>query len=176
MELINLPNIISVSRLPLAVLTVYFLGTVWSYVFFALIMFSDFLDGFLARRYKMVSTAGALIDNLFDRAAVMIVFITLFVINELPYYFLVVFFLKDFFNLLASLYLIFGKLTKIVPIKSRLAGKISINLQFLLMIFLLINKIEWAYYTLWPLLVISIIAIGDYVSNYYHQTSLSFKK
>ena len=67
----NLPNLVSLSRL---VLAVAFVAIADDGVRVALIVaagFTDFLDGWLARRHKTFSSMGALIDPIADRAFVL---------------------------------------------------------------------------------------------------------
>ncbi len=67
----NLPNLVSLSRL---VLAVAFVAIADDGVRVALVVaagFTDFLDGWLARRHKTFSSMGALIDPIADRAFVL---------------------------------------------------------------------------------------------------------
>ena len=67
----NLPNSISLSRLLLAFLFVAISG-VWQRIALILIAgFTDVLDGWLARRSRTASVAGALIDPIADRLFVL---------------------------------------------------------------------------------------------------------
>jgi CDP-diacylglycerol---glycerol-3-phosphate 3-phosphatidyltransferase len=77
----NLPNKLTISRF---VLTVAFLAVMFSKVRFhetiALVLFiaggiSDFLDGFLARRHKLITNFGILMDPLADKIMVCSAFI-----------------------------------------------------------------------------------------------------
>lgn len=72
----NLPNIISLSRIPLVFLIVgclYIPGSLGAFLAFALFVVgsvSDWLDGFLARKYHLVSDFGKLMDALTDKVFV----------------------------------------------------------------------------------------------------------
>lgn len=67
----NLPNSISLSRLLLAFLFVA-MGGVWQRTALILVAgFTDVLDGWLARRSRTASVAGALIDPIADRVFVL---------------------------------------------------------------------------------------------------------
>ena len=66
----NLPNSISLSRLLLAFLFVA-IGGIWQRVALILVAgFTDVLDGWIARRSRTASVAGALIDPIADRVFV----------------------------------------------------------------------------------------------------------
>ena len=86
----NLPNKLTVSRF---VLTVAFLGVMFSRVRFhetiALVLFvaggiSDFLDGLLARRHKLITNFGILMDPLADKIMVCSAFIAFVGLNWIP--------------------------------------------------------------------------------------------
>ena len=86
----NLPNKLTVSRF---ILTVAFLSVMFSRVPFhetiALALFlaagvSDFLDGALARRRKLITNFGILMDPLADKIMVCSAFIAFVGLNLLP--------------------------------------------------------------------------------------------
>jgi CDP-diacylglycerol---glycerol-3-phosphate 3-phosphatidyltransferase len=71
----NLPNLISLVRVfmvPLLFLVFYHpspLRNLWAAGIFAVASLTDFLDGYLARRWKLSSALGLLSNNLFPWAA-----------------------------------------------------------------------------------------------------------
>lgn len=83
----NLPNKLTISRFAL---TIAFLAVMFSRVRFhetiALVLFiaggvSDFLDGYLARRYKLITNFGILMDPLADKVMVCSAFIAFVGVN-----------------------------------------------------------------------------------------------
>jgi len=83
----NLPNKLTISRF---VLTIAFLAVMFSQVFFretiALVLFivggvTDFLDGYLARRHKLITNFGILMDPLADKVMVCSAFIAFVGLN-----------------------------------------------------------------------------------------------
>lgn len=68
----NLPNTLSVVRMCLIPLFIvaYFLSPVWAVVVFVLAAFTDFLDGYIARKYNMVTDLGKLLDPMADKVLV----------------------------------------------------------------------------------------------------------
>lgn len=90
LETMNLPNIISLSRIPLVFLIVgclYIPGTVGAFLAFFLFVLgsvSDWLDGFLARKYNLVSDFGKLMDALTDKVFVVGTCVALLPTKVLP--------------------------------------------------------------------------------------------
>ena len=78
-----IPNILTFSRAALTILIVvlFFLEFpnkfVWIFGIFALATFTDFLDGFLARRWKVESTFGKVFDSLFDKILTLVMYMLL---------------------------------------------------------------------------------------------------
>jgi CDP-diacylglycerol--glycerol-3-phosphate 3-phosphatidyltransferase len=80
----NVPNILSISRLLATVLVFIFIlvNQPWAYiigtVLFVLASVTDYLDGYLARKYKVVSSLGVFLDLTADKvfvAAILIAFV-----------------------------------------------------------------------------------------------------
>ncbi|GHO43598.1 CDP-diacylglycerol--glycerol-3-phosphate 3-phosphatidyltransferase [Ktedonospora formicarum] len=79
----NVPNILSISRL-ISTVIVFILILVnqqWAYlvgtVLFALSAFTDYFDGYLARRYNLVSSLGVFLDLTADKVFVVAILIAL---------------------------------------------------------------------------------------------------
>src|SRR5947209_13348863 len=92
----NLPNKLTISRF---ILTIAFLGVMVSQVPFhqtiALILFiaggiSDFLDGYIARRDKLITNFGILMDPLADKIMVCSAFIAFVGLNLMPAWMVVI--------------------------------------------------------------------------------------
>jgi cardiolipin synthase len=68
----SLPNLVSLSRLPMAAMFPFFSGVQERLLLIAAAAVTDFLDGYLARRRKETSRLGALLDPVADRCFVII--------------------------------------------------------------------------------------------------------
>jgi CDP-diacylglycerol--glycerol-3-phosphate 3-phosphatidyltransferase len=85
-ESLNLPNLITISRLALAVVLFAMIDAGgWPLVSAALFVFAastDFIDGWLARRYGQVTTLGRILDPFVDKIIVCGTFLCLLVPGE----------------------------------------------------------------------------------------------
>lgn len=58
--------------------------------------FTDFLDGYIARRYQMVTALGTVLDPLADKLMLLTVLITLNISGTLPLWVVVLIVVKDY--------------------------------------------------------------------------------
>ena len=86
----NLPNIITLSRIPFLFIIVGLLYMPWpgaatlAFFLFVLAGLTDWLDGYLARKQKLISTFGKLMDSLTDKILVVGLFVALLGLQILP--------------------------------------------------------------------------------------------
>lgn len=162
-DLWTVPNLISLSRLPLFLVLVVVLDSVWRYPVFALIVASDAIDGWVARRLDQTTELGALIDPALDKLTALFVFALLFPRTGLALEYLVLFFARDIFVVgLGALSPLIG-MPDSDEIKARPLGKLVTNLQFFTMIGMLVPARLATETLLWGLGVASALAIADYI-------------
>lgn len=85
----NLPNLLTVSRLVAAPVTAYLLvydHFKWAFTLFAYAGITDLVDGWLARKWKLQTVAGSVIDPMADKALMIILTVTLTAKGALPLY------------------------------------------------------------------------------------------
>jgi CDP-diacylglycerol--glycerol-3-phosphate 3-phosphatidyltransferase len=86
----NLPNYLSILRLaliPAVVICLYFPGRLGSFLaslLFGIAALTDLLDGFYARRYRVVTALGKFLDPLADKILVSVTMIMLLTLNRIP--------------------------------------------------------------------------------------------
>lgn len=83
----NLPNILTVSRLIAAPVTAYLLvhdHYKWALALFAYAGITDLVDGWIARRWKLQTVAGSVIDPMADKALMIVLTVTLAVKGAIP--------------------------------------------------------------------------------------------
>lgn len=121
----TISNFITISRLVLLPFIIYFLLTEQRLVAFVIMLvslFSDGLDGYLARKLNQESRLGKFLDPLCDKIFLAAVLLTLLYIRAVPLWAVLVIVFRDFLILLGSYILLkskavvepsntFGKLT-----------------------------------------------------------------
>jgi len=161
-EIWTIPNLVSLARLPLLLVLVVLLESVWRYPVFLLIVFSDALDGWLARRLDRTTELGAMLDPALDKLTALLLFVVLFPRTELAIEYLVLFFARDGFVIAL------GGLSPLLAIdpgdaKASTLGKVVTNLQFMTMVAMLVPHVPATQMLMWLLGIASVLAIADYL-------------
>lgn len=162
-KIFNLANFASFVRLPLALLIIYAPSLMMQYVYFAIAALSDLADGFIARKLKETSKLGAILDPIFDRVFLIIVFIFFFTQLELPLIYILLFFTRDAVTITFSTLQAAFKFKKKIDIKARLVGKIVTGLQFATLLIMMAGNLALIKIGMYVTFIFSIIAIADYV-------------
>lgn len=133
-KVFTVPNILTILRILLLPLFVYLYMIIktyfWAAALLLFISITDFLDGYIARKYDLISTLGKILDPIADKLtqfAVLVCLIFTYRIMIIP---LVALFIKDL------ICFILGTITvrKTLKLKgARFHGKVSTSFLFLLM-------------------------------------------
>jgi cardiolipin synthase len=147
----TLPNVVSLSRV---VLAAGFLATTGNGERVALVgvaSFTDFLDGWLARRRNAVSRWGALIDPIADRAFVLAAVTTLLVSGQLTLVEYLVLLLRDIMTAIGFVVARLVSWLRPVTFRARALGKVVTSLQLAALLAALV----------WPVLLpVLVVAVG----------------
>ncbi len=137
----NLPNSLTALRILLAP------AVVWSIlagefriaaVLFALAALTDFLDGWMARRWKQVSTFGQFADPVADKVLLSGTFLAFGVARVIPFWLVGVVLGRDLYLLVASLIAL--KWTSLREYRPTTAGKLHTVVQILYLVLLLVSE------------------------------------
>ncbi len=102
-EIINLPNTITLLRLCVIPVLFFLLlppDQFWSLVLailFILASLTDLLDGYIARKYKLVTTMGKFLDPIADKLVINTAMILMIPIGRIPAWIVAIIIIRDFF-------------------------------------------------------------------------------
>jgi len=124
----QLPNFLTLIRIPLALLCGYFALTLKpfpltiSLLFFMAASFTDFLDGYLARRWNTVSRFGKITDPIADKILIILVFAIFTYHSIIPVLFTVLIAIREISLTIIRLVLLFNKK---ITLAARYSGKVK---------------------------------------------------
>jgi cardiolipin synthase len=122
---------------------------------------TDFLDGYIARKYNLITEIGKVLDPFADKVMLITVLICLYISGRIPLVIPVVVVVKEIFMIISGLILYFRKERMVIP--SNILGK-SATVMFMLSILLLMlfpNNDSFVY-LLYITVIVKIIAFISY--------------
>ncbi len=127
----NIPNTISLFRiiLILPIIILLELGSNLTWFLLIIASISDFFDGYLAKKLKLESSFGAIIDPLADKIFIVILFAWLCINNVIPFWSFSIIILREF--TIASF-----RSTKTNGLPANKVAKLKTLFQFISLIFL----------------------------------------
>lgn len=166
----NLPNILTVIRFILIPFMTYFLvneNFTIAVLLYVLASFTDVLDGFIARKFNLITDLGKFLDPLADKLLQFSALVGLWIVKLIPLWIVVIFFVKEISMGLGAISL----LKKHIVIQAKWFGKLSTIFFFTaIVISMLSSKIKFlAPYTiyLFVLALFSLLfAFVMYLVNY----------
>lgn len=136
-------------------------SNVLSLTFFLIIAFSDFLDGYIARKFNQVSDLGKLLDPLADKILVTTLLLFFTQYGKIEFYWTAIIVFREYAVLgLRS----FAALKNIV-IKADIYGKIKTVLQFILICFLIMDIPGYDTLIILTVIVTTLSGINYFVKN-----------
>lgn len=97
----NLPNLLTLSRIFIAVVIVWLLllnslaGNIGAAVFFIIASITDFYDGYLAKKYGLTSDFGKLMDPIADKVLMLSIFTVLAVVGMVAWWMVLIIALRE---------------------------------------------------------------------------------
>lgn len=165
------PNILTIFRLILVpVFAIVFFSEIENAKYIAILIFlaasfTDFLDGYIARKYNAVSKVGIVLDPLADKLMLLTALCSLTVNSAVPLFLFALFFAKEIFMIVAGTFLWNKKENVVIP--SSLPGKLATALSMVVVIMIIIfpgNKILIALLVI--VFILKLFALYTYIKVY----------
>ena len=134
-----IPNILTIFRfllIPAILENIYIGNYVEGFVLFTISGATDVLDGFIARKFNLISNFGKLMDPLADKLTQISVLASLVIKNVIPAWILVIVVLKELIMIVGASFL-YGK---DVVVYSKWYGKLATVLFYIAIVVSLITK------------------------------------
>lgn len=164
MNLLNVPNLLSISRFFLIPFFSYFLSkndTIFSFILLFIIVLTDALDGLIARLFYKETKIGKILDHVIDKFVIAWIVITLYFLRDFPLWALILIISRDFISLLIGIYIL--KKDKIFG--SNIFGKIS-GFLFAITTLLFIFNLKLRFFFLYLTISFFIIASLTYLKKF----------
>lgn len=165
----NIPNILTLFRIiliPIFILLFYSsipYGVYYAVTVFFIAGLTDILDGYIARKYKMITKVGIVLDPLADKL-MLITVMTCFVTSYyIPFWILVVIVIQEVGMILAGLVLY----KKNVVIPSNKVGKLATFLFDISILILVFNR-ELGTYLIYFSILIAVVSLITYIYKFFN--------
>jgi len=165
---LNIPNILTFVRLimvPFAVCCALNGHHVAGFVIYLSACATDVLDGYIARKFNLVTDAGKLLDPLADKVMIMAMVVTFFIMGLYPLYMLIIILVKELLMVIGAAVL----LRREVVVQANWPGKlaallthVSIGLAFLSFFYK-----QTYYYVMIVAIVATILSLIQYIYLYF---------
>lgn len=135
----HIPNILTIIRFLLIPFILYFIFTekfIEAFVFFTISGITDVADGFIARKFNLVSNFGKLMDPLADKLTQIATLFSLVIVKVIPIWILIIVLIKEFIMIVGASFL-YGK---DVVVYSKWYGKLATVLFYIAIVLSLIFK------------------------------------
>ena len=176
----NVPNVLSLSRVFLAPLVLIFLtirikapvkffeswgievslGDLLAVAVFILAAITDSLDGYIARRFKLVTNLGKFIDSLADKVLVIAALLALVELNRLPSWMVMIIITREF--VVTGLRLVAA--AQGVVIAASRGGKVKTFTQIIAIILLILN-LPGRMIAMWVAMILTVTSGMQYLMN-----------
>lgn len=156
----NIPNILSVFRLFLipVFVVLFFTGNYMIAAgIFLLAGFTDILDGYIARKYDLITDIGKVLDPLADKLMQVTVVTCMVIRGFLPLWFLIVILVKEFSMIIASAFLY----KREVVVQASWYGKVATALFYVIVVSIIFFKDQISQ-TLLSIMMILVILVLMY--------------
>jgi len=105
-RLLNVPNVLTLARIIMTPVIVYMVLTEQAWLALALMVvagITDMLDGAIARYFNLRTTVGAYLDPLADKIMLISLFVTLFIVEQVPLFVFLAIIFRDLIIVLGAI-------------------------------------------------------------------------
>ncbi|NLO82830.1 MAG: CDP-diacylglycerol--glycerol-3-phosphate 3-phosphatidyltransferase [Clostridiales bacterium] len=171
----NVPNILTVVRFFLIPVFIYvfYNPNISNNIFWALVVFiiagaTDLLDGYIARKYNLITKWGKLMDPLADKLMLLTVLISLYIEGIIPEIIIIIVFIKEFLMIVGAFFLY--KNRKLV-VEANFFGKIA-SVSFYVAVIATVIKLPYSNTLLYIAVFLTLVALVQYAyKNFAHNKS-----
>lgn len=175
---LNLPTLLTLSRI--VVIPLFVLVTpadnVLGALIFVLASFTDFLDGYLARRSGQITKFGIILDPIADKFLVIAALVVLVDMARISVWIAIIIIVREF--LVTALRAV--ALSRDIVIKAEMGGKLKTTSQIVSIICLILDRIvlgvdlyDVGIVLIWVSIVLSIISGMQYMANFWRKITPS---
>ena len=169
----HVPNALTIARfilIPFIVISLINNDYISTFIFLTLSGLTDVLDGFIARKFDLISNFGKLIDPLADKSTQIAILTTLALKGIIPIWIIVIIFLKEF-AMIAGASFLYGKE---LVVSSRWYGKLATVLFYIAIVSSLAIKyfsisFKFDIYLYYLALFFTIFSLIMYFQAFYRQ-------
>ncbi|MGI5850907.1 MAG: CDP-diacylglycerol--glycerol-3-phosphate 3-phosphatidyltransferase [Clostridiales bacterium] len=161
----SIPNILTFLRFCLVGVFIYVFNNPniegnlqWGIIIFIIAGITDVLDGYIARKFDMVTKWGKLMDPLADKLMLIVVLISLYTVELVPLIVIIVVLAKELLMVLGAIFIYRNRHT---VVQSNIVGKAS-SAAFYVAIIALVLNIPYAYYIMGAAVILTLIALIQY--------------
>lgn len=136
----NLPNLLTIIRFALVPVMVIFLmnrNYPVAIAIYVLASLTDVLDGYIARKYNMITRIGKLLDPMADKFLQFSALLCLWILGIIPFWITLIFFLKEIFMGVGALKLLKNK---DIIVSSKWFGKMSTVFFFVAIVLSMLSQ------------------------------------
>lgn len=162
----NLPNKLTVARVAMVPVFVYLYlkdQTMAALIVFLAASFTDYLDGYLARKHDLITNFGKIMDPLADKVLVYAAFSCMVENGTVPSWMLIVILAREF--TVAGMRTVAA--SEGLVIAAGMTGKIKTVLQMIAVPLLILDRPEWiaaaGQLFLWASVVMTVVSGAEYI-------------
>lgn len=161
----NIPNILTVIRFCLIPVFIYVFynpnidnNLLWGIVVFIIAGATDLLDGYIARKYDLITKWGKLMDPLADKLMLITVLVSLYVKGIIPVPIILIVFVKEFLMIAGAAFLYKNRN---IVVEANFFGKAA-TVSFYVAVVATVLKLPYYNILLYIAVVLTLIALVQY--------------